>query len=55
MVCFSCKLDGWYSVEQMNAPDDVHRSTPFMYAMTVFHKPHEVEKLIEMGGDVIVL
>ena len=45
---------GWlvFRGANLNAPYDFHRSTPFMYAMTVFHKPHEVEKLIKMGGDV---
>ena len=36
----------------LNASYDFHRSTPFMYAMTVFHKPEEIEKLITLGGDV---
>ena len=36
----------------LNGHYDIHRSTPFMYAMTVFHKAEEIEKLISLGGDV---
>ena len=36
----------------LNASCDFHRTTPFMYAVTVFHKAHEIEKLISLGGDV---
>lgn len=36
----------------LNAMYDPFRNTPFMYAMTVFHKAEEIEKLITMGGDV---
>lgn len=36
----------------LNASYDFHRSTPFMYAVTVFHKGNEIEKLINLGGDV---
>ena len=27
----------------LNAPYDIHRTTPFMYAMTVFHKAKKKE------------
>ena len=36
----------------LNASYDIHRTTPFMYAMTVFHKAKEIEALINLGGDV---
>ena len=36
----------------LNASYDFHRSTPFMYAVTVFHKAQEIENLINLGGDV---
>jgi len=53
------KLKDWKEIKRLvylganlNASYDTFRSTPFLYAMTVFKKSHEIERLINLGGDV---
>ena len=53
------KLQDWKEIKRLmslggnlNASYDPFRSTPFLYAMTVFKKASEIERLINLGGDV---